>query len=91
MGMEEVDMTTNAIPSRDNVETALQGAIDAVDTLFATRETHTGHVHVPLILGHESAIARVLLPRLSGTHLGRLLKQYGREFISDYAPPQRAA
>jgi hypothetical protein len=82
---------TNAVPSRDAVEAALQRAIDAVDTLFAVRETHSGNVHVPLILGHESAIARVLLPRLSGTHLGRLVKQYGREFISDYAPPKRAA
>jgi hypothetical protein len=82
---------TNVIPSRDAVEAALQRAIDAVDTLFAVRETHSGNVHVPLILGHESAIARVLLPRLSGTHLGRLVKTYGREFISDYAPPKRAA
>lgn len=75
---------SNAVPSRDAVNAAIQGVIDAVDSLFAVRETHSGNVHIPLILGHESAIAKALLPRLSGTHLGRLIRNYGRELISEY-------
>ena len=75
---------SNTPQSREAVEAALQGAIDAVDSLFATRETHSGHIHVALMGGHEAVIAKALLPILSATHLGRLIKTYGRELIRDY-------
>lgn len=69
---------------RPQVEQALQGAIDAVESLFAIQTTHSGSMHVALVGGHESAIAKALLPRLNGTRLGHLIRTYGREMISEY-------
>lgn len=71
--------------TRTAVEAALQGAIDAVDSLFISREIRPGeYMHFTADGMHERAIADALLPRLSATHLGRLIREHGRELIRAY-------
>ncbi len=75
---------TTPVP-RVKAEQALQNAIDAIDSLFETREIRPGEViHEALVGGHPAGVARIFLPMLSGTHLGRLIRNHGREFIHDY-------
>jgi hypothetical protein len=57
----------------------------AVDSLFTTRQTHSGDIHS---LPYELDIARQVLGRASGTHAGRWCRDLGPQLISAYAPTQ---
>lgn len=67
-------------------------AVDAVDSQFETRATHTGAMHVCVGAGHETDLARALLPLLNASHLARLIRQHSGEFMNAYHhAPKRAA
>lgn len=88
-----VEIRPNAPSSYDprTCEAVFLAAVDAVDSQFETRATHTGTMHV-CTAGHESDLARALLPLFNASHLGRLIRQHSGEFMNAYHhAPKRAA
>lgn len=75
------------------IEALAFALVDAVDSLYETRVTHSGAMHViHEDIGHETVLAKRLLPLFNGSHLGRLIKQYGGEFLdAHHHAPKRAA
>ena len=73
-------------------EAVILAAVDAVDSQYETRATHSGAIHVCVGAEHETDLARTLLPLFNASHFGRLIRQHGGEFMNAYHhAPKRAA